>query len=135
MTAEQRAAFERDGYLVIRGALCPDQVAGARGAVDRVYAARASAGSLGPEHAGLLTWQDVLAWHWLQAAWARIRHNEVARASRRTGQWPHWAVAARRVNDARIQYSPAVDTPITPRARRALGHVPGLVPGGMRSVT
>jgi len=29
MTAEQRAAFERDGYLIIRGALCPDEVAGA----------------------------------------------------------------------------------------------------------
>jgi hypothetical protein len=49
MTAEQRAAFERDGYLIIRGALAPDEVAGARDAIDRVYAARAKAGSLGPD--------------------------------------------------------------------------------------
>jgi len=49
MTAEQRAAFERDGYLTIRGALDPDEVAAARDAVDRVYAARAKAGSLGPD--------------------------------------------------------------------------------------
>jgi len=49
MTAEQRATFERDGYLIIRGALYPDEVAAARDAVDRVYAARAKAGSLGPD--------------------------------------------------------------------------------------
>jgi hypothetical protein len=35
MTAEQRAAFDRDGYLIIRGALCLDEVAAARDAVDR----------------------------------------------------------------------------------------------------
>ena len=46
MTAEQRAAFEREGYLIIRGALCPDEVAGARDAIDRVYAAMAKTGSL-----------------------------------------------------------------------------------------
>jgi ectoine hydroxylase len=49
MTAEQRAAFDRDGYLIIRGALGPDEVAAAREAVDRVYAATAWAGSLGPD--------------------------------------------------------------------------------------
>jgi ectoine hydroxylase len=49
MAAEQRAAFERDGYLIIRGALDPDEVTAARDAVDRVYAARAKAGSLGPD--------------------------------------------------------------------------------------
>jgi ectoine hydroxylase len=49
MLAEQRAAFERDGYLIIRGALCRDEVADAREAVDRVYAAMAKAGSLGPD--------------------------------------------------------------------------------------
>jgi ectoine hydroxylase len=49
MTAEQRAAFERDGYLIIRDTLCPDEVAGARDAVDRVYAARTTAGSHGPD--------------------------------------------------------------------------------------
>lgn len=49
MTAEQRAAFERNGYLIIRGALDPDEVAGAREAIDRVYAAMARAGSLDPD--------------------------------------------------------------------------------------
>jgi ectoine hydroxylase len=48
MTAEQRAAFDRDGYLMIRGALGPDEVAAAREALDRVYAARTKAGALGP---------------------------------------------------------------------------------------
>jgi hypothetical protein len=49
MTAEQRATFERDGYLIIRGALYPDEVAGAHDAIDRVYACMAKAGSLGPD--------------------------------------------------------------------------------------
>jgi ectoine hydroxylase len=48
LSAEQRAAFDRDGYLMIRGALGPDEVAAARDALDRVYAARAQAGALGP---------------------------------------------------------------------------------------
>ena len=43
MTAEDRAAFERDGHLIIRDALCPDEVAAARDAVGRVYAAMAKA--------------------------------------------------------------------------------------------
>jgi hypothetical protein len=34
MTAEQRAAFDRDGYLIIRGALRPDEAAASRDAVD-----------------------------------------------------------------------------------------------------
>jgi ectoine hydroxylase len=49
MTAEQRAMFDRDGYLIIRGALAPDEVAAARDALDRVYANTAKAGSLGPD--------------------------------------------------------------------------------------
>jgi len=49
MSAEQRAAFDRDGYLIIRGALHSDEVAAARVALDRVYAARAQAGALGPD--------------------------------------------------------------------------------------
>lgn len=49
MTAEQRAAFDRDGYLVIRGALRPDEAAAARQAIDRVYDSMAKTGSLGPD--------------------------------------------------------------------------------------
>ncbi len=48
MTAEQRATFDRDGYLIIRGALRPEDAADARDAIDRVYASMAKAGSLGP---------------------------------------------------------------------------------------
>ena len=46
MTAGQRAAFDRDGYLIIRGALQPDEVAAAREALDRVYADAARSGRL-----------------------------------------------------------------------------------------
>ncbi len=49
MTDEQRAAFDRDGYLLIRGALRPDEAVVARDALDRVYATAAKAGSLGPD--------------------------------------------------------------------------------------
>src|SRR6516162_11016572 len=49
MTAEQRASFDRDGYLIIRGALGPDEVAAAREAIDRVYVCRAKAGMVGPD--------------------------------------------------------------------------------------
>jgi ectoine hydroxylase-related dioxygenase (phytanoyl-CoA dioxygenase family) len=49
MTAEQRAAFNRDGYLIIRAALGPDEVAAALEALDRVHAAAATAGALSPD--------------------------------------------------------------------------------------
>jgi ectoine hydroxylase len=49
MTAGQRAAFDRDGYLIIRGALQPDEVAAARDALDRVYADAARSGRLNPD--------------------------------------------------------------------------------------
>jgi hypothetical protein len=49
MTPEQRVAFDRDGYLIIRGALGPAEAAAAREVADRVYAAAARTGSLGPD--------------------------------------------------------------------------------------
>jgi hypothetical protein len=55
MTAAQRAGFDRDGYLIIRAALRPDEAAGAREAIDRVYTAGAKAGSLGPERFTILS--------------------------------------------------------------------------------
>jgi len=45
----QLAGFDRDGYLVIRSALSPDEVAAAREALDRAYATAVRAGSLGPD--------------------------------------------------------------------------------------
>jgi ectoine hydroxylase len=49
MTAEQRAVFDHDGYLIIRGALRPDETAAAGEAIDRVYARMGKMGSLGPD--------------------------------------------------------------------------------------
>jgi hypothetical protein len=47
LAAGQRASFDRDGYLIIRGALSPGEVAAARGALDRVYATAAEPGGAG----------------------------------------------------------------------------------------
>jgi ectoine hydroxylase-related dioxygenase (phytanoyl-CoA dioxygenase family) len=49
MTAEERASFDRAGYLIIKGALAPDEVAATREALDRVYESKARADSLGPD--------------------------------------------------------------------------------------
>jgi Phytanoyl-CoA dioxygenase (PhyH) len=49
VTAERLAAFDRDGYLMIRGALGPDEVAAAREAIVGVYSSVATAGMLGPD--------------------------------------------------------------------------------------
>ena len=38
MTSHERDQFEKDGYLLIRGALSPDEVDFYRDAMDRVYA-------------------------------------------------------------------------------------------------
>lgn len=38
LTAEQRAAFDRDGFLIVRGALPPEMVARLTAAADRLYA-------------------------------------------------------------------------------------------------
>src|SRR5260370_17385252 len=49
MAPDQRARFDRDGYLIIRGALQPDEAAAAREATDRVYADAAKSGRLNPD--------------------------------------------------------------------------------------
>ncbi|MDH6119336.1 ectoine hydroxylase [Kitasatospora sp. GAS204A] len=48
MTGEQRARFERDGYLVIRGALDEHEVARYADALDRLHAEERAAGRVGP---------------------------------------------------------------------------------------
>src|SRR5262247_3286400 len=48
MTRAQRAAFDRDGFLLVRGALSDAEVAYYADAVDRVYAARQRAGAVPP---------------------------------------------------------------------------------------
>src|SRR5262249_25481090 len=48
MSVELREQFERDGYLVIRGALGPDEVAFYTEALDRVYASQVASGKVAP---------------------------------------------------------------------------------------
>jgi ectoine hydroxylase len=83
MTAGERAAFDRDGYLIIPGALGPDEVAAARDAIDRVHAAMAKADSLGrdgsmhllsavangPETAGLTDHPATFGYVWSTLGW------------------------------------------------------------------
>ncbi|MGH9209592.1 MAG: phytanoyl-CoA dioxygenase family protein [Acidimicrobiales bacterium] len=47
----QRAAFERDGFILVRGVLGHDEVEHYRDALDRVYRREAAAGRLGPDRA------------------------------------------------------------------------------------
>ncbi len=49
MTAAQREEFEREGFLILRGALDDDEVRHYRAAVDRVHAEQAARGMLGPD--------------------------------------------------------------------------------------
>jgi ectoine hydroxylase len=48
MTAQQRAGFERDGFLLLQGMLSQAEVAFYAGALDCVYRARQAAGSVPP---------------------------------------------------------------------------------------
>jgi ectoine hydroxylase len=48
MTPEQRAQFEKDGYLIIRGALTPTEVEYYAAVIDRVYAEQQAAGVVKP---------------------------------------------------------------------------------------
>jgi hypothetical protein len=51
MTAEQQATFDRDGYLIIRGALRPDEAADARETIDRADASMAKRAGCRSGHA------------------------------------------------------------------------------------
>lgn len=51
LTPEQREAFDRDGYLMIRGALDADEIQRCSDALDRVYEIEKEAGRLSPEGA------------------------------------------------------------------------------------
>jgi hypothetical protein len=48
MTAQQRAEFEREGFLVVPGVLSESEVEFYAGALDRVYRARRAAGGVAP---------------------------------------------------------------------------------------
>ena len=92
MTAEQREQFDRDGFLIIRGALSPDEVSFYRDALDRVYADASADGRLGadgsmhllsavtncPEAAGLIDHPATFSYVWSILGWnVHIYHSHV----------------------------------------------------------
>lgn len=92
MTAAQRATFERDGYLVVPGALDADEVTHYTSALDAVYGRHARAGGLGidgslhllgavercPELAPLVDHPKVFGLVWSMLGWnVHIYHSHL----------------------------------------------------------
>ncbi|WP_100445675.1 phytanoyl-CoA dioxygenase family protein [Glycomyces xiaoerkulensis] len=92
LSPQQREAFERDGYLMIRGALDSDEVARYSAALDRVYAEEQDAGRLGPrdpmhklsavtsvpETADLLNHPNTFHYVWSMIGWNfHVYHSHV----------------------------------------------------------
>ncbi|MGY0233348.1 phytanoyl-CoA dioxygenase family protein [Longispora urticae] len=92
MTPDQREQFDRDGYLIIRGVLTPEEIAHYTAAMDRVYAEHAAAGKLGadgslhklsavascPELAGLMTHEKVFPLVWSTIGWnVHVYHSHL----------------------------------------------------------
>jgi ectoine hydroxylase len=83
MTPAEREQFDRDGYLIIRGALSPSEVDHYRDALDRVYASQEASGRIAPgssmhvlsavancaEAAGLLDHPATLPYVWSVLGW------------------------------------------------------------------
>jgi ectoine hydroxylase-related dioxygenase (phytanoyl-CoA dioxygenase family) len=102
MTSHERDQFDRDGYLLIRGALSPDEVDFCRAAMDRVYAERAGGGALHllsavrncPELVGLLDHPAVFGYVWSMLGWnAHVYHSHIdvhPRITERKPFWWHW---------------------------------------------
>jgi ectoine hydroxylase len=81
--AAERERFDRDGYLIIRGALTPDEVSRYAAALDRTYAAATSGGRVRPgasmhqlsavancpEAAGLLDHPSTFRYVWSLLGW------------------------------------------------------------------
>jgi ectoine hydroxylase len=103
MMTEQRARFDRDGYLIIRGAPGPDEVAAARDALDRVYATTAKAGSLGPdgsmhllsavtncpEVVGLIDHPATFPYVWSVLGWnIHVYHSHLGNGDHAWGHYP-----------------------------------------------
>jgi ectoine hydroxylase-related dioxygenase (phytanoyl-CoA dioxygenase family) len=92
MTAEQREQFERDGYLVIKAALTPDEIAYYEEALDKVYAAQVAAGKVAqgasmhqlsavascPEAVGLIDHPKTFPFIWSMLGWnIHIYHSHL----------------------------------------------------------
>jgi hypothetical protein len=105
LTAEERARFDRDGYIVIPSALSPDEVRTARQALSRArdHAARtgglSATGSLHllsavshcPELAFLLDHPRTFRWVWSMLGWnVHVYHSHVDVHPQLTEAQPSW---------------------------------------------
>jgi ectoine hydroxylase-related dioxygenase (phytanoyl-CoA dioxygenase family) len=104
MTAEQSAQFERDGYLVLRNVLTPQEVVAYSAALDRVYATHphAADGSLHvlsavpncPEVVGLVDHPRAFPLVWSVLGWnVHVYHSHLdvhPPLAARKPDWWHW---------------------------------------------
>ena len=92
MSSAEREQFDRDGYLIIRGALRPDEVDFYRNALDRVYASQEAAGKIAAgtsmhqlsavancaEAADLLDHPSTLSYVWSVLGWnVHVYHSHL----------------------------------------------------------
>ena len=92
MSAAEREQFDRDGYLIIRGALNQDEVGFYRDALDRVYSSQEAAGKIAPgtsmhqlsavancaEAAGLMDHPSTFSYIWSILGWnVHIYHSHL----------------------------------------------------------
>lgn len=92
MSAEEREQFERDGFVIVRDVLTPDEVAYYAAAVDRVYAEHEAASRLGadrslhklsavascPELAGLVDHPKAFPLVWSMLGWnVHVYHSHL----------------------------------------------------------
>jgi ectoine hydroxylase-related dioxygenase (phytanoyl-CoA dioxygenase family) len=92
MSAAEHEQFDRDGYLIIRGALSPAEVDFYRGALDRVYESQEASGTIAPgtsmhqlsavancaEAAGLLDHPLTFSYIWSILGWnVHVYHSHL----------------------------------------------------------
>jgi ectoine hydroxylase-related dioxygenase (phytanoyl-CoA dioxygenase family) len=92
MSGAEREQFDRDGYLIIRGALNQDEVGFYRDALDRVYSSQEAAGKIAPgtsmhqlsavancaEAAGLMDHPSTFSYIWSILGWnVHIYHSHL----------------------------------------------------------
>jgi hypothetical protein len=92
MSAAEHEQFDRDGYLIIRGALSPAEVDFYRGALDRVYESQEVSGTIAPgmsmhqlsaaancaEAAGLLDHPSTFSYIWSILGWnVHVYHSHL----------------------------------------------------------
>jgi hypothetical protein len=105
MTSEQREEFEREGFLIIRGALTPEEARYYAGVVDDVYERERSRGALGsdrslhilsavtqePRLAGLLDHPAVFGLVWSILGWnVHVYHSHIDVHPQIVGRRPFW---------------------------------------------